>query len=87
MRGCGWVGENYRSGEAKKVPRGEWGEKRERVKETGLVSAGFVGEESESGFGGVGFRGAEAVSEGRATFDKVESAGGAGTESRMASRH
>jgi hypothetical protein len=51
---------------------------------TGLGSAEFVGEEGDSGFGDVGFRGMEgldkAVGESEATFDKVESAGDAGTE-------
>ncbi len=43
-----------------------------------------MGEEGDSGFGGVGFRKTEgldkAVGEGEATFDKVESAGDARTE-------
>ncbi len=43
-----------------------------------------MGEEGDTGFGGVGFRKTEeldkAVGEGEATFDTVESAGDAGTE-------
>jgi len=55
-----------------------------REEEAGLGSAEFVGEEGDSGFGGVGFSGTEgldtAVNEGEAVVDKVELAGGAGIE-------
>ena len=54
------------------------------MEEAGLGSAEFVGEEGDSGFGGVGLGRMEgldeAVGEGEATFDEVESAGDAETE-------
>jgi hypothetical protein len=55
-----------------------------RVEEAGLGGAIVVGEEGDSEFGGVGLRRMggldEAVGEGEATFDEVESAGNAETE-------
>jgi hypothetical protein len=54
------------------------------VEEAGLGGAIIVGEEGDSGFGGVGLRRMEgldeAVCEGEATFDEVESAGNVETE-------
>ena len=55
-----------------------------RVEEAGLGGAIIVGEEGDSGFRGVGLGRMEgldeAVVEGEATFDEVESAGDAETE-------